>query len=247
MLHIYIPLSRYVAGLLMAIGWWCLIDAAVYNSCQSSPDNRCNLTAEVFAQCLGGEPQRTPRKLLFAMYLPGIGATLGMVMVNCFNYNAYTEERAKSLNNGWLFVSYLILFCAVAASAWSLVDYWLAEYSCTVWPGLASLVQTICLLLGATIFFVGNGGLSPQAGVGIGDAGMCGGGLFAKWGCVFTAFGLFSSFGCSLELWRTNLIQSSFYSSNLAGLVLCAAVLFEVKEGAITRTSTRHTPLSGGI
>ena len=237
-------IAAYVAGLFMAIGWWCFIDAAVYNSCQASPENHCHLSDKLLTNCLQHNPPREPRRLLFAMYLPGIGATLGMVMVNCFNYNAYTDDRSQAMNNGWLFFSYLILFSTVTASAWSMVEYWLADNSCTMWPGIACLLQTVCLLLSATIFFVGNGGLTPGSS-NIGQ-GMCGGGLFEKWGAVFTAFGGFSSFGASLVMWRTDFIQSSFYSSNLAGLVLCAAVLFEVKEGAITRTNSRHQALHGG-
>ena len=230
----------YVAGLLMAIGWWCLIHATVYNSCQTASDNWCNLSNEVFARCHGGDPPRTARKFHFAMYLPAISATLGMMMTNCFNYGAYTDLRAKSLNNCWIFFSYLFLFIAVLASAWSLIDYWLVENSCTVWPGAASLLQTICLLLSASSLFFGNYG-STQSG--LGGQGLCGGGLFEQWGCVFTTFGLISSFGFSLVMWQTNLLQRSFYSTNLAGLVLCTAVMFVVKEGAITRTHSRRLPM----
>ena len=116
------------------------------------------------------------------------------------------------MNNCWLTFSYLLQFCAVTASAWSLIDYWLVDSSCTVWPGIASLLQTIYLVLGATSFFAGN--LSGIQAGSAGSQGMCAGGLFEQWGCVLIAVGLTSSFGCSLVMWQTNLLQSSFYSSN---------------------------------
>lgn len=125
-----------------AIGWWCFIDAAIYNT---------NVT------CSG---DLVLKPLTFAMWLPGIGATLGVVMINCFNYSAYTNTgdggSAVACNNAWLFFSYLIMFGCIIASTWIMVEYWLAANSCTNWPGIASVVQTVCLLVSATVFFVGR-------------------------------------------------------------------------------------------
>ena len=47
-----------------------------------------------------------------------------------------------------------------------MVDYWLAGDSCTNWPGIAGVVQTVCLLVSATVFFVGreSGGTRPVGG-----------------------------------------------------------------------------------
>ena len=48
-------------------------------------------------------------------------------------------------------------------------------------------------------------------------------------------------------MWRSDVIQDSFYSSNLAGVILVVALLYEVKEGAISRTNSRHRPLMAGV
>eukprot|EP01043_Picozoa_sp_COSAG02_P025108 COSAG02_NODE_1400_length_12844_cov_5.256493_4_plen_136_part_00 len=130
-----------------SIGWWCFIDAAIGNKC---------------------DDPKEPKALTFAMWLPGIGATLGVVMINCFNYSAYTNTgdggSAAACNNAWLFFSYLIMFGCIIASVWIMVAYWLD--SCNIWPGVASVVQTACLLISATVFFVGreNGNKRPQNG-----------------------------------------------------------------------------------
>eukprot|EP01043_Picozoa_sp_COSAG02_P000689 COSAG02_NODE_13_length_57813_cov_14.298276_23_plen_182_part_00 len=139
-----------------AIGWWCFIDAAIYN-----------MKDTTIAAC--PDPHK-PKDLTFAMWLPGIGATLGVVMINCFNYSAYTNTgdggSAAACNNAWLFFSYLIMFGCIIASTWIMVEYWLAGDSCTNWPGIASVVQTVCLLISATVFFIGreNGSKRPQMG-----------------------------------------------------------------------------------
>ena len=54
-----------------------------------------------------------------------------------------------------------------------------------------------------------------------------------------------SSFGCSLVMWRADLVQSSFRSSNAAGVVLLLAWGAELKGGVITRTSSRNAALTG--
>ena len=59
------------------------------------------------------------------------------------------------------------------------------------------------------------------------------------------AFFAASSFGCSLVMWRADLIQSSFWSSNAAGVVLLLAWGAELKGGVITRTSSRNAALTG--
>lgn len=136
-----------------AIGWWCFIDAAIV---EIQP-----------GECAEDKVQK---KLTFAMWLPGIGATLGVVMINCFNYSAYTNTgdggSAAACNNAWLFFAYLCMFGCIIASIWVMIEYWLADESCTSWPGIASVVQTVCLLVSATVFFVGreSGGSKPSIG-----------------------------------------------------------------------------------
>lgn len=76
------------------------------------------------------------------------------------------------------------------------------------------------------------------------NAGICGGQLMSTWGCFCTSFFGFSSFGCSAVMWRADVIQDSFYTSNAAGLILVFAMLYESGPGAISRTSSKHAPLN---
>ena len=76
------PHSRRAPAPQASIGWWCFIDAAVWNglAAQNPPGD-----------CGGLESRACTKELVFAMWLPGILATLGVVMINCFNYSAYTN------------------------------------------------------------------------------------------------------------------------------------------------------------
>ena len=103
------------------------------------------------------------------MWLPGILGTLGVVMINCFNYSAYTntgDGQAAACNNAWLFFSYLIMFGCIIASVWVMVEYWLHDLSFNTWPGIAGVIQTSCLTVSATVFFIGreSGGSRNAAG-----------------------------------------------------------------------------------
>ena len=58
------------------------------------------------------------------------------------------------------------MFGCIIASVWVMVDYWLANDSYTQWPGIAGVIQTSCLTVSATVFFIGreSGGSRNAAG-----------------------------------------------------------------------------------
>jgi hypothetical protein len=102
-----------------------------------------------------------------AHWFPGIVGLFGIVMINCFNYSAYATQgaQAMSCNNAWLFISFLIMFGTIIAAVWVLVDYFANTND--MWPGIALVIQTVCQLLSAVVFFIGreNGGGAPQTGM----------------------------------------------------------------------------------
>ena len=156
------PHSRPAPAPQASIGWWCFIDAAVWNTLDTQDKSvECGTYPDCTCACT--------RPLVFAMWLPGILGTLGVVMINCFNYSAYTntgDGQAAACNNAWLFFSYLIMFGCIIASVWVMVDYWLHDQSAHSWPGIAGVIQTSCLTVSATVFFIGreSGGSRNAAG-----------------------------------------------------------------------------------
>jgi len=121
------------SGALFGAGWWFYVDA-VTNSTTTIP---------------------------FIQFLPGIIATLALIMINCIRrdelhegYDAYDDGvfcRARS----WLFVSYCVSFGAIVGAVWVLLsDYALKEDVQTVWPGVAGLFQVSLVLGSALLFFV---------------------------------------------------------------------------------------------
>ena len=55
---------------------------------------------------------------------------------------------------------------AACASVWVMVEYWLHDQSAHSWPGIAGVIQTSCLTVSATVFFIGreSGGSRNAAG-----------------------------------------------------------------------------------
>ena len=98
-----------------------------------------------------------------------MGCRPGEMVINCFNYSAYTntgDGQAAACNNAWLFFSYLIMFGCIIASVWVMVEYWLHDQSAHSWPGIAGVIQTSCLTASATVVFIGreSGGSRNAAG-----------------------------------------------------------------------------------
>lgn len=179
------PLPRQAA-----IGWWCWIDAVVYNGVAC--ENTC--TPAQLATC-------TAKSIEFAYWLPGIFALLATVMyglviscskdgahlvfwparrINCFNYNAYAPSaagdggQALACNNAWLFFSFLVMFGTIIAAVWILVDGWTTHsVGCeedkivTIWPGIAMVIQTACMLISSVVMFIGREQGSPASSVGM--------------------------------------------------------------------------------
>ncbi|KAK9848556.1 hypothetical protein WJX84_001365 [Apatococcus fuscideae] len=121
-----------LSGALFGAGWWFWVDA-----CAASGVN-----------------------IPFVQYLPGVVATLALIMINCIRrdelqeYDAF-DEGVFFRSRFWLLMSYIVSIAAIGGSvAVLLKDYALDTSVQTAWPGVAGLCQTTLILGSALLFFV---------------------------------------------------------------------------------------------
>jgi len=120
------------SGALFGAGWWFWVDAVVCNT----------------------------QKVPFDQYIPGIVATLALLMINCIrrddlqDYDPF-DDGGFCRSRFWLFLSYLVSFAAVIGSVWVLMQHYaLNPEHPQVWPGVAGVFQVACILASGLLFFV---------------------------------------------------------------------------------------------
>lgn len=121
------------SGALFGAGWWFWLDAVV---------------------CSGV-------KVPFDQYIPGIVATLALVMINCIRRDDLVEydpfdDGGFCRSRFWLFLSYVVSFASVVGSVWVLMQHYAANPAAAgnVWPGVAGVFQVSCILGSGLLFFV---------------------------------------------------------------------------------------------
>lgn len=117
-----------ISGALFGAGWWFWVDAVA---------------------C-------TNDKVPFVQYIPGIIATLALVMINCVRRDELSDfdpfdEGVYCRSRFWLFISYVVSFGSIIGAVW----VFLAGYATkpgvdTVWPGVAAIFQ-VCFILGSAL------------------------------------------------------------------------------------------------
>ncbi|KAL7752588.1 Vacuolar protein sorting-associated protein 68 [Sorochytrium milnesiophthora] len=125
-------LIGYACGGLFAAGWWLFIDAVVYAGSHS-----------------------LPVPILFEDYVPGILATIALVMVNSVDKNLLNgQDFSYSGNAAWR--ARLFAFIGIALSVGSLggavtimcLKYLNAGYVAEeAWPGIAFVIQNFLIFL----------------------------------------------------------------------------------------------------
>ncbi|CAK0778991.1 hypothetical protein CVIRNUC_004677 [Coccomyxa viridis] len=119
-----------VSGALFGGGWWFWVDACAASGTQ----------------------------VPFVQYLPGIVATIALVMINAIRRDELEEydpfdEGVFCRSRFWLFISYIVSFASVVGAVWVLLGHYaLNPDVSTVWPGIAGLFQ-VTLILGAALLF----------------------------------------------------------------------------------------------
>jgi len=115
-----------ISGALFGAGWWFWADA-----CTSS---------DVKVKVLPN-------------YLPGFVATIALIMINAVrreeleSFDAF-DEGVFCRSRAWLFLSYVIAFSSVIGAVWVLLA------GASVGTGVACLMQVVCILGAALVFFV---------------------------------------------------------------------------------------------
>ncbi|KAF5831749.1 hypothetical protein DUNSADRAFT_12619 [Dunaliella salina] len=106
-------------------------------------------------------------KVPFDQYIPGLMATLALLMINVI--------RKQDLDDGdpyddagvcrprlWLFLSYLVSFGSLVGSVWVLVEHYEQnpDISSTAdkWPGVAGILQCSFILGSGLLLFISRGG-----------------------------------------------------------------------------------------
>ena len=137
-----------LSGALFGAGWWFWVDAVVCNA----------------------------HKVPFDQYIPGIVATLALIMINCIRreellaeYDAF-DDGGFCRSRFWLFLSYVVSFASVVGAVWVLLQHYALnpEQAGDVWPGVAGVFQVACILGSGLMFFVSR---TPSDGGGGGGGG----------------------------------------------------------------------------
>ena len=118
------------SGALFGAGWWFWVDAV----CTS----RLNIP--------------------FYQWLPGIVASLSIIMINIpnrgrddYEYDEQSDCRLKT----WLFLSYLMSLGAIIGSVAVLVSGYAKNAAVDeIWPGVAVVFQSVLIILSGLVYFI---------------------------------------------------------------------------------------------
>ncbi|GAX76275.1 hypothetical protein CEUSTIGMA_g3719.t1 [Chlamydomonas eustigma] len=123
-----------VSGVLFGAGWWFWADAIALS------------------------PHRVP----FDQYLPGIIATLALVMINLIRKDELADidpfdDASYCRARVWLFLSYVVSFASLVAAVWVMIQHYSSNPDFTPaekWPGAAGIFQVSFILGSALLFFI---------------------------------------------------------------------------------------------
>ncbi|KAN0055494.1 hypothetical protein ACTA71_008607 [Dictyostelium dimigraforme] len=131
-----------LAGIIFTAGWFLWIDGHVYENTNNNND-----------------PDFDGPHIQWVYYLPGIFATLGMVMANivdlsALNSNSLLFDGGSTKVRVWLFVSFAISFGCIGAALWIMIAVFLPPHNtndAAQWPGVAITLQTSLIFLSSLI------------------------------------------------------------------------------------------------
>ncbi|PRP85694.1 hypothetical protein PROFUN_06528 [Planoprotostelium fungivorum] len=123
------------AGITFAVAWWLWIDSHVWSHKQEQD-----------------HPDDHPATVKVVYYIPGLVATLGLIMTNLVSLESTNifDEEVSSKVRVWLFASFLVSLGAIAAGIWIMAANYLSHSnnpSGQVYPGVALTVQNFLIFL----------------------------------------------------------------------------------------------------
>ncbi|EFA84152.1 transmembrane protein [Heterostelium album PN500] len=128
----------FLAGAFFSIGWFIWIDGHVY-------ENHRNRETDGFGP-----------SIQWVYYLPGIFATVALVMTNIVNIESLSgssflsDEGTSTKIRIWLFLSFAISFGCVAAAIWIMAAVFMPPHnknSDAEYPGIALTVQNVMIFI----------------------------------------------------------------------------------------------------
>jgi len=134
-------IMSYLSGVIFSISWWLWIDANAYH----------NKIHDIVG-------------INFGYWVPGIVATLALLMINAVSWTDLQGFGFGSLDDDvqkrarlWLFFSFTLSFGCVIAAVWIAIVHWFkrkpdAGEIFTVWPGVALILQNILILFSAILY-----------------------------------------------------------------------------------------------
>lgn len=151
------PLWSGLAGILFAVGWWLLVDGVATRNAgyvpPTSSGSGSDSTSSSTTSGDGSLPVLAPK---FAYYLPAIGSTLALIMINLANLNDLRSDGGGLMGENpvakrvkvWLFVSFTLMFACVAGG----IIIFATKYADTsVYMGITFLAQPLFVLTSALI------------------------------------------------------------------------------------------------
>mmetsp|Transcript_27991 Transcript_27991/g.39455 ORF Transcript_27991/g.39455 Transcript_27991/m.39455 type:complete len:155 (-) Transcript_27991:48-512(-) len=130
-----------IAGGLWAIGWWLLVDAAVWESTKGSKD--------------------TPTMLAY-FYIPGIVGTVALIMINIVPMDALNPTSISFDDNVlprarlFLMVSLLLCIGSMIGGIWIMAQVYLKDNKGDDYPGIAIAVQNFLIFLSSMTLLFGR-------------------------------------------------------------------------------------------
>uniref|UniRef100_A0A6B2LPA9 Transmembrane protein 50A n=1 Tax=Arcella intermedia TaxID=1963864 RepID=A0A6B2LPA9_9EUKA len=121
---------------MFSVGWWLWIDGHVYSN--------------TFAEA--GE-------VTFWHYVPGICSTLALIMLNLVDLKdlggiswGFAEDGRQTRIRLWFFLSLVIAFGSLIGAVWSASVHWFDARLPYQWPGVALIVQNVCIFASALLY-----------------------------------------------------------------------------------------------
>eukprot|EP01132_Coremiostelium_polycephalum_P009303 gene9303-11404_t len=126
-----------ISGILFGAAWFIWIDGHVYENSRNNDD-----------------PDFKGPGIQWVYYLPGVFATLALVMSNIvkldslYSSSFLSEETTSKKIKIWLFISFAINFGCIAGAIWIMAAVFMPPHntnSAAQWPGIALTLQNLLI------------------------------------------------------------------------------------------------------
>lgn len=160
-----------LAGAVFGCGWWAFLDALVVSDAKIGfAKVRCRLNTvlnTLYLPLFTSHCASPPSRSFFFQYLPGLAATLALVLINAVRWDEisavdpWDDEGVYCRSRVWLLFAYALALGAIGGATVVMLGAGGGGV------GLAAVIQVACVLGGALLLFV-----SRSEGEAAGDYGL---------------------------------------------------------------------------